>query len=155
MTDVHPAKNDATRAFANEYRVQMDDDDAEFAHLKEDHDTMDVDDDEKSQSDEEHVVVSAMDLQRELRAAAIKGAKVSSYFPSPRFVVSLSLNQAAEFNPHDVSYADEDVEDEDEVTHRVREISNAVPAARRADGETDIEVSNVPSHASAVQFAQH
>ena len=50
-TDICAAKSEETKAFAEEYSANMFDDDAEFAHLKEDRMEVDLDDDEESEDE--------------------------------------------------------------------------------------------------------
>ena len=51
LTDICAAKSEETKAFAEEYSANMFDDDAEFAHLKEDRMEVDLDDEEESEDE--------------------------------------------------------------------------------------------------------
>ncbi|KAI0776041.1 hypothetical protein BD413DRAFT_469485 [Trametes elegans] len=87
------AKNDETRAFAQEYSANMDDDENEFAHLKEDNMDLDV---PEPASDEERGVVSAAQLREEIREAAEREESMKT------------------FNPEDVSWMERDADSQDE-----------------------------------------
>lgn len=74
LTDRPLAKNPETVAFAKEYTAALEDDDDEFAHLRNEGTLMDLDGDageEEQQSDDEPPqIISAAQLREELRAQA-------------------------------------------------------------------------------------
>jgi hypothetical protein len=63
--------NDATRAFFNEYHKELEDDNAEFAHLAQDDGAIVVDQpDQPEKSDDEEEEITAAEVRQRLRQAA-------------------------------------------------------------------------------------
>ncbi|KAI0750885.1 MRC1-like domain-containing protein [Daedaleopsis nitida] len=113
------AKNQDTQAFAKEYTASMDDDEDEFAHLRREGMEVDGGEDAKEEdSNDERPVVSAAELEKEMRLVARK-------------------NDYTEFDVHNVGYLDQ--EDEEMEEPRVREVSNAVLGSHRQSAGSSAE----------------
>ncbi|RPD67083.1 hypothetical protein L226DRAFT_529476 [Lentinus tigrinus ALCF2SS1-7] len=136
-------KDPDTKAFAQAYSVNMADDGEELAFLRKEDDSMDIDggaEGEDGEGEEAPMSVSAAQLREEMLAFADQG------------------DQARVFDPEDVSWADRDLDDEEEMRleSRVREVSAEAPNPRRpnvASGALQAK-SNVIDSTTSAQLRQ-
>ncbi|THH02393.1 hypothetical protein EW026_g443 [Hermanssonia centrifuga] len=142
--DAAEGKYDATKAFVQAYHAELEDDNEEFAHLENDdfsltfvdreNDRIDEEQDEDNENDEPEVV-SAMQLQEELRKVARGEATVKT------------------INPEDVSWMDPDNDMDDEGEDiLVKEIATSRKPGRSAQtNQMDWDMIQKPQSGESTQ----
>ncbi len=116
------AKDKETAPFALEYSANVDDDDNEFAYLKQDDMEMDVQEPEEEE-EEPREVISHAQLREEMLQRARESVSVGLACLSCILLTPTVQDAVPVFNPNDVSRWDDGSEDEMDSDIRVREVS--------------------------------